>query len=545
LCLEGFIELWVFQSFLTRFIMPHRGKPIAPPGQSETSLRPPSMQEGTAQSCGKNLFPNEGDTSSFGGVRGDAGSFEPKGDDRRKRGTSGDFGSDRAFKKVKEEPLRGHEGNLPEPNDYCSIAAGSANSGAAVFSQNKSKPLDYTGTDPKIRQGREPLKKRKKHLDVLRRNRFEFQSQQTQVDDVRSACQVSPVSFASNSSSRPHDDKLSEGSNDTLKSVHSSESESPDQRDSGAVQITPCPPARVVNEVSHHLISDFPQVLHYVLSESMVMSQVQEPVLHWLPHGRSWRISGWDALRETILPRFFPTLCHEGGSSSIDAFLWNVRCWGFEEVADCSGVGAYAHDHFVRSMPNLWKDMKCSIAFPTEKDREDRGVKESGGVNSARKASDPILRAQSPSISQSNTIDSDDAKMQSSPGKDLAQFWGGYHQSYSDDHSMSQPHSDYHCSYQYAWQYHSNTTGQYNQDGTCNGQRSMYESPHGANFPSQRYHEYKEVRPSIRSGRGGSRLKASSRDEKLDLRYNRFTSHMNKAPSFPVSQRGRGTRHPT
>ena len=91
------------------------------------------------------------------------------------------------------------------------------------------------------------------------------------------------------------------------------------------------------------LVPYFPSALHWLLTESS--SQTATPayaaartVLQWVPHGQAFRVVKWDALRRQVLPRFFPQL-----AGSLDAFLWHLRAWGFEEIQDGPDVGCFGH----------------------------------------------------------------------------------------------------------------------------------------------------------------------------------------------------------
>jgi hypothetical protein len=84
-------------------------------------------------------------------------------------------------------------------------------------------------------------------------------------------------------------------------------------------------------------LAHFPSVLHKVLDMPDARS-----VLQWLPSGEAWKIVRWDALRREVLPRYFPELC-KGEDGSMDAFLRQVRAWGFEEITDGDDAGAYRH----------------------------------------------------------------------------------------------------------------------------------------------------------------------------------------------------------
>lgn len=99
---------------------------------------------------------------------------------------------------------------------------------------------------------------------------------------------------------------------------------------------------RIVAPPAHVEIPHFPSVLHAVLTES----EFAGTVLLWLPHGQAWKIVRWDALRRQVLPKYFAQLREDeskDSSGSIDAFLWHLAAWGFEEVTDGPDAGAYSH----------------------------------------------------------------------------------------------------------------------------------------------------------------------------------------------------------
>lgn len=108
--------------------------------------------------------------------------------------------------------------------------------------------------------------------------------------------------------------------------------------DSAKISVT----KEIIIPPTHVEIPHFPSVLHAVLTESEFAGRV----LQWLPHGQAWRVVRWDALRRQVLPKFFSQLREEDskdGSGSIDAFLWHLSAWGFEEVTDGPDAGAYSH----------------------------------------------------------------------------------------------------------------------------------------------------------------------------------------------------------
>lgn len=115
-----------------------------------------------------------------------------------------------------------------------------------------------------------------------------------------------------------------------------------------AAEISP-PPAQVV-------IQHFPTILHEVLSSA----EKSGNVIQWLPDGKAWKIVRWDALRRQILPKHFAHLEDEDGKvgASIDAFLWHLSAWGFEEVQSGPDAGAYSHEFFCKDLPDLCHKMK-------------------------------------------------------------------------------------------------------------------------------------------------------------------------------------------
>ena len=111
---------------------------------------------------------------------------------------------------------------------------------------------------------------------------------------------------------------------------------------------TQFPPATNSNNAynQHHsngLVPYFASALHWLLTESSSQTASTEyaaarSVLQWVPHGQAWRVVRWDTLRKQVMPQFFPQL-----AGSIDAFLWHLTAWGFEEIQDGPDVGAFGH----------------------------------------------------------------------------------------------------------------------------------------------------------------------------------------------------------
>ena len=191
-----------------------------------------------------------------------------------------------------------------------------------------------------------PLKKRKKHLDFLRRN--------SEASEGEQPYHVSPVSHSShegvsrvvgNTSSDEH--TPSRPTRVTV-TTNTNRSNSYDSNEAPTTQALP-DSAKIHNATdialkppAHVSVPHFPSVLHRVLSDE----ECSGTVLQWLPDGESWKVLRWDALRRSVLPLHFSELRDENGkgSGTIDAFLWHLAAWGFEEIKDGPDEGAYKHD---------------------------------------------------------------------------------------------------------------------------------------------------------------------------------------------------------
>lgn len=89
-----------------------------------------------------------------------------------------------------------------------------------------------------------------------------------------------------------------------------------------------------LDEAMKKKISAFPDKLHSLLNGS----EFAQKVVEWLPDGKAWRVKEWEALCHEILPKYFPELHDE--RSSKDAFVWQLKAWGFDEIQE---KGTYGH----------------------------------------------------------------------------------------------------------------------------------------------------------------------------------------------------------
>lgn len=123
------------------------------------------------------------------------------------------------------------------------------------------------------------------------------------------------------------------------------------------------------------IVDHFPSLLHKLLakdgkegnSKSEVDDTIISSAMEWLPHGKGWRVLRWDTLCTEVLPKEFPKLCHdiyaknakdtkvdgrddiekEAGEFSdeqwVEAFVWQIKAWGFEEVNVGKDRGSFRH----------------------------------------------------------------------------------------------------------------------------------------------------------------------------------------------------------
>jgi hypothetical protein len=107
-----------------------------------------------------------------------------------------------------------------------------------------------------------------------------------------------------------------------------------------------------VTSTPPRMVPHFPTVLHHVLAEPH-LTTAPNAVLQWLPDGESFQIKNWTSLRRQVLPKYFSDLRDENGTvasaGTIDAFLYHLGAWGFEEIKDVndntnSTNGAYKHE---------------------------------------------------------------------------------------------------------------------------------------------------------------------------------------------------------
>lgn len=190
-----------------------------------------------------------------------------------------------------------------------------------------------------------PLKKRKKHPGFMRGNNDNDEA----TDGESQPCHISPVSHSSvegrtvsREEATPERPQSIRAQTERCNSYDSKDS--PYQKDvtQQLLDSSKISSAKDISITSRVDVPHFPSVLHQVLSDP----EFAGTVVTWLPDGESWKVLRWDALRRQVLPRYFSNLRDEDGSGcgTIDAFLWHLFSWGFEEVKDGSDVGAYRHD---------------------------------------------------------------------------------------------------------------------------------------------------------------------------------------------------------
>ena len=190
-----------------------------------------------------------------------------------------------------------------------------------------------------------PLKKRRKLLDILRKKPVT-----TATTDIAQSLHVSPLPspqvqtrVAGHGSS---DDTVTSSSPQrTAGSSSTCMGNSYDTKDAQCLlEGAKIQNTTEISRPSPQLVMEhLPTVLHTLLAGG---PGIPENVVQWLPDGKAWKIIRWDALRRQMLPKFLPNLQDEDGkvASSIDAFLWQLSVWGFQEVQSGPDAGAYSHE---------------------------------------------------------------------------------------------------------------------------------------------------------------------------------------------------------
>lgn len=226
-----------------------------------------------------------------------------------------------------------------------------------------------------------PLKKRKKQMDIIRRQEQQDNEEDhhhessSNTDDNnnkdssttdQNPCHISPVSHSSSGQGEdgtPLRRTNSSATNNNSAHSYDSKDLHPSYRSSGVVskgettkelldsskvhctaQIGAQPSSSSLSSTfpSQVLIPHFPTVLHHVLADK----ELDGKVIQWLPDGEAWKVVRWDAMRRQVLPKYFADLRDENGSGcgTIDAFLYHLDAWGFEEIQDGTNAGAYRND---------------------------------------------------------------------------------------------------------------------------------------------------------------------------------------------------------
>jgi hypothetical protein len=213
-----------------------------------------------------------------------------------------------------------------------------------VHSAPNTKPQEDESSSDAPEKATVPLKKRKKHLDFLRRNQ-----DTDSTDEQTPLYHVSPVSHSSLGSTR-RSVSSEEHTPQRLGApgAHRTDSydskESPYQQTEGTQELLDSSKIHSTTDIAPSatvMVPHFPSVLHRALSDK----EFAGTVISWLPNGEAWKVLRWDVLRRRVLPLYFADLRDEDGKGcgTIDAFLWHLSAWGFEEVTDGTDVGAYRH----------------------------------------------------------------------------------------------------------------------------------------------------------------------------------------------------------
>jgi len=288
-------------------------------------------------------------------------------------------------------------------------------------------------------------------------------------------------------------------------------------------------------------IPHFPTVLHHVL----VDKDFDGTVIQWLPNGETWKVVRWDAMRRQVLPKYFADLRDEDGSGcgTIDAFLYHLDAWGFEEIQDGTNAGAYRHDLFIRGAQKLCVKMRFTSDL-TDGDKAPKAVSPSrshGGETERSMLQVPMLasvgidsKKQAQSVNKRPRYDTQAPMHWPYSTNDSPVIWGGQHP-HDVPHAraygmraaaaMSNPYSP---------------NGMYNIDPRiqlCRVPPTPENMSRQIPLSQQQYNP-----PQVRSGRGALKLSTSAKNRASTM-SSQYTTPVFRH-GFPVSNRGKGPRKP-
>mmetsp|Transcript_28027 Transcript_28027/g.61760 ORF Transcript_28027/g.61760 Transcript_28027/m.61760 type:complete len:675 (+) Transcript_28027:192-2216(+) len=407
-----------------------------------------------------------------------------------------------------------------------------------------------------------PLKKRKKQLR-------------------EDACHVSPFSHSSN-------DLESTNTSATGNHAHSYDSKdmgpsslttpkgemTQELLDSSKVHSTAQIGAGAKLPISPVLIHHFPTVLHQVLVDKELAIDEKGPAIQWLPNGESFKVNDWNAMRRRVLPKYFSDLRDEHGSSSgtIDAFLYHIDAWGFEEIKTGANTGAYCHDLFIRGAQKLCVRMQFTSDLRSDGDSNSKlpntvspgrcgaGETERMMLQVPMLASAGTLDSKNQSVMQQGKRPRYDSDAVGQPGhgplhwtfpSDPAAgvFWGGsgqYNPRNEVPHARAygmrapvalttgNPYSTPNPSY-------STPNTSFSMDPRM--QLCRVPTSDSMNTPRQQHQQpYQYCPPQVRSGRGALRGIASTAQQNRGSAATSPSTTPTFRHGFPVSNRGRGRR---
>jgi hypothetical protein len=193
---------------------------------------------------------------------------------------------------------------------------------------------DIEATDS---QGNRPLKKRKS-------TDLSYAKAGTNPDE---SCHISPISYSSKSGTTVETNIVSHDTPSTS-SAHSFDMKDDCNSNIAGTRMKANQSNSQPQNSMYQMIPQFPSLVHWILSEPSFQPSstkcVDLSVLQWVSHGQAWRIIRWDAFHREVLPALFPQLVSNiTDSGSIDAFMWQLKAWGFQEIKDGPDIGAFAH----------------------------------------------------------------------------------------------------------------------------------------------------------------------------------------------------------
>lgn len=244
------------------------------------------------------------------------------------------------------EGIGNHNQNKRDPSQEIAsvllMAAAAATSVKEISTLENRSDVGSQDIEVVSTHGSRPLKKRKSDEHIMDIAAGEVGAHS---DD---AYHVSPISHSSKSGTTVESNNRSHDTPSTS-SAHSFDMKEDSHSNTNGTSMKEGHSHSRAQHSMYQMITQFPSLLHWILSEPSSQTSANKfavdfSVLQWVSHGQAWRIIRWDAFHREVIPALFPQLVSNAtDAGSIDAFMWQLKAWGFQEIKDGPDIGAFAH----------------------------------------------------------------------------------------------------------------------------------------------------------------------------------------------------------